>query len=148
MIRRPPISTRTDTLFPYTTLFRSLVRAVEEALETGIDQARIALADHGIVEAQALHRAGREILDQHVGLLEQPADDLMAFRRFEVDREAAFVAVEIAEIAETEALEIARRITLRRRLDLDDFRTEISEDNPAGRPHHGVDEIKHANTAA
>src|SRR3546814_1698218 len=28
MIRRPPSSTRTDTLFPYTTLFRSLRRAV------------------------------------------------------------------------------------------------------------------------
>src|SRR3546814_16596624 len=27
MIRRPPRSTRTDTLFPYTTLFRSLERA-------------------------------------------------------------------------------------------------------------------------
>src|SRR3546814_1537070 len=27
MIRRPPRSTRTDTLFPYTTLFRSLVAA-------------------------------------------------------------------------------------------------------------------------
>src|SRR3546814_1628480 len=27
MIRRPPRSTRTDTLFPYTTLFRSLGRA-------------------------------------------------------------------------------------------------------------------------
>src|SRR3546814_8225667 len=27
MIRRPPRSTRTDTLFPYTTLFRSLARA-------------------------------------------------------------------------------------------------------------------------
>src|SRR3546814_7584415 len=27
MIRRPPRSTRTDTLFPYTTLFRSLIRA-------------------------------------------------------------------------------------------------------------------------
>src|SRR3546814_15158792 len=26
MIRRPPRSTRTDTLFPYTTLFRSLTR--------------------------------------------------------------------------------------------------------------------------
>src|SRR3546814_2677020 len=26
MIRRPPISTRTDTLFPYTTLFRSIER--------------------------------------------------------------------------------------------------------------------------
>src|SRR3546814_3751442 len=27
MIRRPPRSTRTDTLFPYTTLFRSIDRA-------------------------------------------------------------------------------------------------------------------------
>src|SRR3546814_8628035 len=29
MIRRPPRSTRTDTLFPYTTLFRSLEGAVD-----------------------------------------------------------------------------------------------------------------------
>src|SRR3546814_1959009 len=28
MIRRPPRSTRTDTLFPYTTLFRSIVSAI------------------------------------------------------------------------------------------------------------------------
>src|SRR3546814_12827452 len=28
MIRRPPRSTRTDTLFPYTTLFRSIVLSV------------------------------------------------------------------------------------------------------------------------
>src|SRR3546814_10359665 len=27
MIRRPPRSTRTDTLFPYTTLFRSIMKA-------------------------------------------------------------------------------------------------------------------------
>src|SRR3546814_2253509 len=33
MIRRPPRSTRTDTLFPYTTLFRSNVR-IDLALET------------------------------------------------------------------------------------------------------------------
>src|SRR3546814_6410824 len=30
MIRRPPISTRTDTLFPYTTLFRSAVPLAKE----------------------------------------------------------------------------------------------------------------------
>src|SRR3546814_17884255 len=30
MIRRPPRSTRTDTLFPYTTLFRSIVEEVDE----------------------------------------------------------------------------------------------------------------------
>src|SRR3546814_11491340 len=29
MIRRPPRSTRTDTLFPYTTLFRALVPAAD-----------------------------------------------------------------------------------------------------------------------
>src|SRR3546814_227799 len=29
MIRRPPISTRTDTLFPYTTLFRSGVDRID-----------------------------------------------------------------------------------------------------------------------
>src|SRR3546814_18669743 len=31
MIRRPPRSTRTDTLFPYTTLFRSLVSSSSQA---------------------------------------------------------------------------------------------------------------------
>src|SRR3546814_10869920 len=41
MIRRPPRSTRTDTLFPYTTLFRSLLTMVEYLAHTdiGIDQA-------------------------------------------------------------------------------------------------------------
>src|SRR3546814_12694707 len=32
MIRRPPRATRTDTLFPYTTLFRSLVEIVTTVL--------------------------------------------------------------------------------------------------------------------
>src|SRR3546814_11077412 len=33
MIRRPPRSTRTDTLFPYTTLFRSLQAPVRQIAE-------------------------------------------------------------------------------------------------------------------
>src|SRR3546814_2282825 len=33
MIRRPPRSTRTDTLFPYTTLFRSINRPCEVGIE-------------------------------------------------------------------------------------------------------------------
>src|SRR3546814_4420726 len=32
MIRRPPISTRTDTLFPYTTLFRSAIAGPTQQL--------------------------------------------------------------------------------------------------------------------
>src|SRR3546814_14754482 len=33
MIRRPPRSTRTDTLFPYTTLFRSINAKYEDRVE-------------------------------------------------------------------------------------------------------------------
>src|SRR3546814_13324398 len=32
MIRRPPRSTRTDTLFPYTTLFRSIMNGLLQAI--------------------------------------------------------------------------------------------------------------------
>src|SRR3546814_8783711 len=38
MIRRPPRSTRTDTLFPYTTLFRSEAGLLQHALACGIEQ--------------------------------------------------------------------------------------------------------------
>src|SRR6056297_4328864 len=34
MIRRPPISTRTDTLFPYTTLFRSDRKSTTSELQS------------------------------------------------------------------------------------------------------------------
>src|SRR3546814_15950786 len=41
MIRRPPRSTRTDTLFPYTTLFRSLLRNLgNPVVEHARDQRR------------------------------------------------------------------------------------------------------------
>src|SRR3546814_10413342 len=40
IIRRPPRSTRTDTLFPYTTLFRSLLRRVEEGRKGAADVAK------------------------------------------------------------------------------------------------------------
>src|SRR3546814_11028954 len=49
MIRRPPRSTRTDTLFPYTTLFRSVALA-----EVG-DVADVRRAEHPEL---GLHRAG------------------------------------------------------------------------------------------
>src|SRR3546814_15933944 len=48
MIRRPPRSTRTDTLFPYTTLFRSVLvdHARRDALVTALrEQARARYGD-------------------------------------------------------------------------------------------------------
>src|SRR3546814_20866604 len=44
MQRRPPNFTRTDTLFPYTTLFRS------RGMEYGIKQAGLLLGDEGLVK--------------------------------------------------------------------------------------------------
>src|SRR3546814_3652143 len=46
MIRRPPRSTRTDTLFPYTTLFRSLLQTLKSRFDNRPD------SEHG----QALTR--------------------------------------------------------------------------------------------
>src|SRR3546814_11590467 len=43
MIRRPPRSTRTDTLFPYTSLFRSL-RVIFIALWAGVSLLKVAMA--------------------------------------------------------------------------------------------------------
>src|SRR3546814_11892612 len=50
MIRRPPRSTRTDTLFPYTTLFRSAIDISREALDDliahfGADRVSTIVAD-------------------------------------------------------------------------------------------------------
>src|SRR3546814_2737408 len=52
MIRRPPRSTRTDTLFPYTTLFRSAFRTkVQPASNAGASfcAMRAAGAFHGMI---------------------------------------------------------------------------------------------------
>src|SRR3546814_11693398 len=63
MIRRPPESTRTDTLFPYTTLFRSVV-APPLLLGEGFGQR---------VHALARHVVGGEAADDGVGRVQPPA---------------------------------------------------------------------------
>src|SRR3546814_8417585 len=58
MIRQPQRSTRTDTLFPYTTLFRSLVVRDEHAVRARADGA---MADRGPERVQVVpvHRHER-----------------------------------------------------------------------------------------
>src|SRR3546814_20978895 len=55
MIRRPPRSTRTDTLFPYTTLFRS----ISSVGRAGADQ--VDRAAHGILAEQGALRTAQHI---------------------------------------------------------------------------------------
>src|SRR3546814_16251039 len=67
MIRRPPRSTRTDTLFPYTTLFRSVARA-----DLGADRAgmlgplknaamRLGIPRRAKFEGFLSHRLGQQL---------------------------------------------------------------------------------------
>src|SRR3546814_5798512 len=58
MIRRPPRSTRTDTLFPYTTLFRSTAQILDPSTVAllGLGEAGTALA-RGLVEQSGWRRA-------------------------------------------------------------------------------------------
>src|SRR3546814_11285610 len=54
MIRRPPRSTRTDTLFPYTTLFRS-VEGLNEAISTQISGYKMVLSSSSFFQMLAEH---------------------------------------------------------------------------------------------
>src|SRR3546814_15482088 len=65
MLRRPPRSTRTDTLFPYTTLFRSLVVGNDD-----LDAAVI------LVDDDALDRSGLERVDAEGRGVFGPGDDV------------------------------------------------------------------------
>src|SRR3546814_20873713 len=63
MLRRPPRSTRTDTLFPYTPLFRSVGAAfVGEIADEGL---------HGRIAGAADERGGLAFL-HHQARLDQP----------------------------------------------------------------------------
>src|SRR3546814_10911870 len=62
MIRRPPRSTRTDTLFPYTTLFRSLLHL--ESCQ-GVGEAAGALGKINDAVTSHLHRCGTDDCKQN-----------------------------------------------------------------------------------
>src|SRR3546814_7258542 len=74
MIRHPPISTRTDTLFPYTTLFRSLVRgdgeARREARRLDAGTARTSRAFLHLHRRRPRHHGGRARSEEHTSELQ------------------------------------------------------------------------------
>src|SRR3546814_5680766 len=78
MIRRPPKSTRTDTLFPYTTLFRSydgLARADACARHlAAINRSYTLFATH-YFELTALAEPGSGIANVHLDAVEHRAQD-------------------------------------------------------------------------
>src|SRR3546814_4917082 len=99
MIRRPPRSTRTDTLFPYTTLFRShqLIREIE-AHQLDADMARRAsLIRHGLADARLDWQVGtaesESMLDSVAGIqaLEAQIDGIRSAAAKHIDQRLAHV---------------------------------------------------------
>src|SRR3546814_9972106 len=84
MIRRPPRSTRTDTLFPYTTLFRSIV--VDRDLNVilwnkGADEL------WGVRASEATHRPLSELdIGLPVAELEDGFNDILEGKEQRIDR--------------------------------------------------------------
>src|SRR3546814_9331334 len=85
MIRRPPRSTRTDTLFPYTTLFRSI--SAKQRLEVHVGLLRLAeLQQRRLLETECTskHDIGK-LLDAHVvqvhGRSEEHTSELQSLMR-------------------------------------------------------------------
>src|SRR3546814_11479631 len=81
MIRRPPISTRTDTLFPYTTLFRSVAGWAWPActgdleMNDKISSEEQVLLDTFLADNQLLLGPDPEIMRTHTPLPSTPAED-------------------------------------------------------------------------
>src|SRR3546814_14284244 len=83
MIRRPPRSTRTDTLFPYTTLFRSME---ELSIEVDANLAVTVLEEAGRLCAERLHPLNRPGDEQGStlvnGAVQTPDGFAEAYREF------------------------------------------------------------------
>src|SRR3546814_6981470 len=93
MIRRPPRSTRTYTLFPYTTLFRSSSRAFGRFARLHRGDARAVAAVHlsradargrpvlGIDDRVRLHMFGDRPREQRVSRSEEHTSELQSLMR-------------------------------------------------------------------
>src|SRR3546814_17677053 len=79
MIRRPPSSTRTDTLFPYTTLFRSARRLFDQATRLGFPEATL-LADRGLARDMTGDQAGAQ--RDYQAALQRTPDDVELTHRY------------------------------------------------------------------
>ena len=119
------------------------VGPAEKTFQRAIDQSRIFLRKIIVTAAETLHGSGREIFHNDVGFFRQPIQQLPSVVIFQIDCEAAFVAVECGKEAGAETYEAASRITIGW-LDLDHVGSKIGEDHTSGRPHNGVTEFEHA----
>ncbi len=121
--------------------------ALSEAGDRAVDEPRVQLAERSVAEAEALHGAGTEVLDHHVGLGEETAENGLPVRRLHVEGQALLVAVdrhEIRRLAPREGRPAARVVALARLLDFDDLCPHVAERHGAEGPGEDAGEIDDA----
>ena len=75
------------------------VRPAEaEALDAPVDEARVQLVQHVVVDVEPLDHAGAVVLDEHIEVGHEPQEQLAPFARLEIECDAAFVRVPRQEV--------------------------------------------------
>ena len=94
----------------------------------GIDEPRINPAQGRVIDPEAGFHVGAEVLDEHIGLGREAAKGCSSLGRFEVERNAAFVAMQVLEIrAVARTTQTFRRFQVFGELDLDDIGAPIGQ---------------------
>jgi hypothetical protein len=99
-------------------------------------------------EPHAIERAGGEVLDQHVAVLDQAIEDFLALGVLGIDGDRALVAVEHGEVEAVGALDVAQLaagdVAGAGPLDLDAVGAHVAQELRAGRARLHVGEIEDA----
>src|SRR3546814_15006894 len=96
MIRRPPRSTRTDTLFPYTTLFRSLLCMAPSPTRSVVG----AQSPEQLLSGMAIGRPTQALLEVADSLAGIGADDAVRGARVEALSDETFLQFKALGAAE------------------------------------------------
>ena len=115
--------------------------------DAGIDDARIDRAQFLVADFQAMLHVGPEILDHHIGRLRHAQERVAAGFRFQVECDAALVAMQVLEIAGmARAADRVAGLEPLRGLDLDHVGAPIRELAHAGRPRTHAGKIENGET--
>jgi hypothetical protein len=125
--------------------FLAVGAGLAEAGNAADDQARVARQQDVRAEADALQRAGPEVLDQGVRIFDQPQQDVLGAVLAQVEPDALLVAA-IRFPVNFKSLDdpVPQRIAARRPFDLDHLGAEVGK---LQRQHVAGDEARHIENA-
>ena len=122
-----------------------------EGRDLAVDQARVARAQAGPVNAQLGRHAGAQVVDEDVGLAHQALERGQPVGAFQVQRHRLFAAIEDVEVERVAMPERrshgARVVAAFDALDLDHFGAQVGEDRAGKRPGQHLAQLQHAHTS-